>query len=345
MLRFQNIEFLYGLLIIPILILIFWWTLYQKKKSLQKFGELKLLSNLLTDPSKNKPIIKFILISLSLAFLILGLANLQVGLKLEEVKREGLDIIFAIDVSNSMRAEDIKPNRLESAKQSISRLIEKLRDDRIGIIVFAGDAYLQLPLTPDYSAAKLFVDAINYDIVPIQGTAIGSAIKLAMRTFSPGEKKHKVLIIITDGENHEDDAIGETKNAVNEGIVIHTIGIGSPLGSPIPVYQNNTLVGYKKDKEGNIVITKLDEIVLQQIASIGGGKYFSATSHQQELENIFTEIAAMEKKEYSAKIFTDYEDQFQYFLLVALILLTIEFFISDRRNKLISRFNLFGERK
>ena len=243
-----------------------------------------------------------------------------------------------------MKAEDIKPNRLESTKQAISRLIDKLRNDRIGLIVFAGDAYLQLPLTPDYSAAKLFLNSIDTDIVPIQGTAIGSAIRLAMKSFPKEEKKYKVIVVISDGENHEDDAIREARNAAEEGVIVHTIGMGSPQGAPIPIYQNNKQIGYKKDKNNEIVITKLNEQILQQIAEVGRGKFILATNRQDELEIVLKNIEAMEKKKYETKIFTDYEDRFQYFLGVALFLLIIEFFISERKNKWIVKMNLFGEK-
>lgn len=341
MLRFQNIEYLYLLFLIPLIVLIYFLYLLYKKKNLEKIGNINLLTELIPDYSKYKTHFKFVLLSLSLVFAIFALANLQVGSKLEEVKREGIDIIFAIDVSNSMKAEDIKPNRLQSTKQAISRLIDKLTEDRIGLIVFAGEAYLQLPLTPDYSAAKLLLDAIDTDIVPIQGTAIGSAIRLAVKTFPQDSKKHKVLIIITDGENHEDDALGEAKDATNRGVVIHTIGIGSPLGAPIPIYQNNQIVGYKKDRQGNIVITKLDESLLQQVAQTGNGKYFQVSSQQRELDNILKEIAQIEKKEYKAKIFTEYDDQFQYFLIIAIILLITEFFLSEKKNKYLAKINIF----
>lgn len=345
MLRFQNTEYFYLLIFIPVIIIIFIISQIIKNKDLKKLGNANLLFILIPEYSRYKSIIKFSLTTIALISAIFALANLQVGTKLEEVKREGIDVIFAIDVSNSMKAEDIKPNRLESTKQAISRLVEKLRDDRIGLIVFAGDAYLQLPLTPDYSAVKLLLDAIDTDVVPIQGTAIGSAIRLAIKTFPQDNKKHKVLVIITDGENHEDDAIGEAKNASSQGLIVHTIGIGSPLGSPIPIYQNNQLVGYKKDKQGNIIITKLDESALQQIAVAGNGKYFQVSSQQRELDNILTEIASLEKNEYSAKIFTEYDDQFQYFLILSIILISIEFFISEKRNKWLSKLNLFGKKK
>jgi Ca-activated chloride channel family protein len=345
MIRFENIGFLYALALIPALVLIYWWAMRLKLKSLKSFGDLELLKSLISDTSRYKHLVKFILSSAALFFIILGLANLQVGSKLEEVKREGVDIMIALDVSNSMTAEDIKPNRLESAKQEISRLIDKLQNDRIGLIVFGGDAYLQLPLTTDYSAAKLLLSTINTDIVPVQGTAIGSAIRLASKSFIGGEKKYKVLIIITDGENHEDDAITEAKNAASDGIIVHTIGMGSVFGTPIPVYQNNNQVGFKKTQDGNTVLTKLDEAGLQQIANAGNGVYIRATNRQDELETILKEISAMEKKEYASKVFTEYEDRFQYFLGFALFFLTIDFFLSERKNKWLSKWNLFGEVK
>ncbi|MFH2003913.1 MAG: VWA domain-containing protein [Bacteroidota bacterium] len=345
MVRFENIEFLYALFLVPAFVAVFWWAMKSKQKSLKTFGNIALIRLLIPDAPKYKHSVKFILLAAAFIFTVLGLANLQVGSKLEEIKREGVDIMIAVDVSNSMKAEDIKPNRLESAKQAISRLIDKLKNDRIGLIVFAGDAYLQLPLTPDYSAAKLFLNSIDTDIVPIQGTAIGSAIRLAMKSFPREEKKYKVLVVITDGENHEDDAISEAKNAVEDGVIVHTIGMGSSQGSPIPVYQNNVQTGYRKDRGGNVVMTKLDEQALQQIAASGNGKFIRSTNRQDELEIVLREIEAMEKKEYEAKIFTDYEDRFQYFLGIALFLLLIEFFISERKNKWLAKMNLFGEVK
>ncbi len=345
MIRLQNTEYLYALALIPVLILIYIWAMKIKQKSLRTFGDINLMKLLIPDLPIYKNIIKFTLPAIALSLIILGLANLQVGSKLEEVKREGVDIIIALDVSNSMKAEDIKPNRLESAKREISLLADKLQNDRIGLVVFAGQAFLQLPLTPDYSAAKLLVSTVETDIVPVQGTAIGAAIRLAMKSFVAGEQKHKVILIITDGENHEDDAIGEAKNAADEGVIVHTIGMGSPLGTPLPLYQNRVQVGYKKDKDGNIILTKLDELVLQQIAQAGNGKYISAVNGRKQLETILDEIALMEKKEYASKIYTEYEDRFQYFLGFALFFLVMDFFISERKNKWISKWNLFGEVK
>ena len=258
MIRFAHNEYLYGLALLPVLLVVFVWAFRQRRQALQRFGSLVLLQQLMPAIGKYKHTLKFSIVFFALSFLILGIANPQIGTKLEEVKREGVDIMIALDVSNSMKAEDLKPNRLENAKQEISRMIDKLQNDRIGLIIFGGESYLQLPLTTDYSAARLILSTIDVDAVPVPGTAIGSAIRLSMKAFVEGEKKHKVIILITDGENHEDDAIANAKDAASEGVVIHTVGMGSPEGSPIPLYQNGVQVGFKKDGEGNVIVTRLD---------------------------------------------------------------------------------------
>jgi Ca-activated chloride channel family protein len=344
MIKFAHSEYLYALTMLPILILLFFWAMRQYRRSLQQFGTLSLLQRLMPGAARYKRTMKFTLFIIAFSLLVLGLANPQFGSKLEEVKRQGVDIFICLDVSNSMKAEDIKPNRLEKAKREILQLLDKFENDRIGIIVFAGKAYLQLPLTTDYSAARLFLSTIDVDIVPVQGTAIGSAIRLAMQSFVEREKKHKVIIVITDGENHEDDAIAAANDAANDGIIVHTIGMGSPLGAPIPVYQNGIQMGFKKDGEGNIVITKLDNAALQQIAQAGNGKYIGAANNQNELDEIFKEVQAMEKKEIGAKVFTEYEDRFQYLLFMAFVFFTLESFISERKNPLFERFRSFISR-
>ena len=347
MIRFAHVEYLYGLLAIPLFILIFWLMMRWKKRALNLFGELSLIQKLFPDVSKGKQVLKFILVSIAFLFLVIGIADPQIGSKLEEVKREGVDIIIALDVSNSMKAEDIKPNRLERSKQAISKLVDKLQNDRIGIIVFAGQAYTQLPLTTDYGAAKLFLSTIDCDMIPTQGTAIGAAIDLALNSFSneKDNKKHKTLVIITDGENHEDDAIGEAKKAAEKGVIIHTIGMGSVNGSPIPMYKNNVQIGFRKDAEGNTVVTKLDEVILQQIAGAANGKFVRASNSEDGLEIILKEINKMEKKEFGTKMYTDYDDQFQWFIGIALLFLLLEFLVSERKSKWLAKLNLFGEEK
>ena len=341
MFRFAHIEFLYLLGIIPVFLILFVIYRIRKRKSLQKMGDEFLVLKLSPFMSGLRQNIKLILFLLANAAIILAAAGPQIGSRLEEVKRKGADIIIALDVSNSMKAEDIKPNRLERSKQAIARLVDRLEGDRIGIIVFAGEAYVQLPITTDYGAAKLFLNYIDTDVIPTQGTAIGAAIELAVNSFSQDSKHNKAIVIITDGENHEDDAAAASKSAQEKGIIIHTIGMGSAEGSPIPVYHNKMQVDYKKDKNGTVVVSRLDEAALSKIALEGGGKFIRATNSDDGLNAIITEINKMEKTEFGAKMITDYEDRFQYFLGAGLFLLLLEFLISERRSKFFSGFNLF----
>ena len=345
MFRLENISFIYAFAIIPILVLAYFINLSWKKRALKLFGETTIIQQLMPDVSKTKPVIKFLLLLLAFLFLVTGIINPQIGTKLEEVKREGADIIIALDVSNSMKAEDLAPNRLERAKQAISKLIDKLEGDRIGVIVFGGQAYVQLPVTTDYAAAKLFLENIDTDIIPTQGTAIGAAIDLAIESFGKDEGKNRAVIIITDGENHEDDALRATQDAVGKGIVIHTIGMGSVNGSPIPVYKNKIQVGFKKDKDGSTVITKLNEPMLQEISATGNGIYVRAANSETGLNTILSEIKKLDKKQFESKMYTDYDDKFYYFIAIALILIIIEIFISERKSKWLERLNLFGEKK
>lgn len=336
MARFAHPEYLYGLALVPLLVVLYWWAGRLRKRALKRFGNPDLLRSFTSSGGSTNRGIKLVVLAVAMAVLTLGIANPQIGSKMEEVKREGVDLFIALDVSNSMKAEDIKPNRLESAKREIGQLIGRLQNDRIGLIVFGGESYLQLPLTTDYGAARLILSTIDVDIVPIQGTAIGSAIRLAMKSFVEGERKHKVIVVITDGENHEDDAIEAAKEAAEEGAIVHTIGMGSPLGGPIPVYQNGVQTGYKKDRDGAIVLTKLDESILRQVAEAGEGIFIRATNQDDELEELFGQIMAMEKKEFGARIVTEYEDRFQIFLLIALALFVAEFIISERRHPLFA---------
>lgn len=340
MIRFAYIEVLYALALLPALALLFFWAVRARRRSLARFGNPELLRQLMPAAGPYKRTAKFALLFAAIGLTILGIANPQIGTKLEEVKREGVDIMIALDVSNSMKAEDIRPDRLESAKQEITRLFDKLRNDRVGLVVFAGDSYLQLPLTTDYSAGRLILGTIDVDVVPIPGTAIGSALRLSMKSFLSEEKKYKVVILITDGENHEDDAIAAAKEAHAEGVVVHAIGMGSADGAPIPIYQNGVQAGFRKDRDGNVVLTKLDEQGLRLIADAGGGRYIRASNQQNELDEVFKEIESMEKKEYGTKLFTEFEDRFQLFLIPALLLLIVEYFLSDRKSRWLSRWNI-----
>ena len=333
MYRFDHIEYLYGLGLIPVLILLYILTRVWRRKALKKLGDMEILSQMMPGVSSVKPTLRFILFLSAITFLIFGLVNPQIGSKLEEIKREGSDIVICLDVSNSMKAEDFKPNRLAKAKQAIEKLIDKLNNDRIGIIVFAGEAYVQLPITTDYAAAKLFLENVDCDAVPIQGTVISSAIELAEKSFGTEEGKNKAIVIISDGESHDDDAIAAAHAASEKNIVIHTIGIGSPEGVPIPVYKNNVQAGFKKDKEGNTVVTKLNEGALEEIASAGNGVYVRATQGEIGLLSLQERINKMEKKTFDSKIYTDYEDRFQIFIAIALFFLLIESMLTERKSK------------
>ena len=341
MFRFANEIWLYALLLVPALLLLYWFNARWRKKVLKQLGDANILENLIPTFSKILPRWKRFLFALGLAFLLVGMANPQIGTKYEEVKREGFELMICLDVSNSMLAEDLTPNRLERAKQAISRLIDRLKNDKIGVIVFAGDAYIQLPMTVDHSAAKLFLRSIDTDIVPTQGTAIGKAIELATTSFSANTKANKSIIVITDGENHEDDAIELAASAVEQGIKVHTIGIGSVDGTPIPVYKRGQMLGYRKDREGNTVVTKLNETMLQQIAASGEGTYVRANNSRTGLNALMDELEGMEREEFGSKMFTSYEDRFQYFVAVALLLLIIEVLLPSRKLKMFRNVSLF----
>ncbi len=341
MIRFEHIEYLYFLLGIPVFAGFFMFALHLRKLALQRLGDQKIISRLIPDTAPEKVVLKFILLNLAYIFLVIGIANPQTGSKLENIKREGIDLVVALDISNSMLAQDIKPDRLTRAKQALFKLIDKLKGDRIGIIIFAGKAYTQLPITTDYAAAKMFVSTISTKDIPSQGTAISEAINLGIESFDDNEQS-KAIILITDGESHEGDAMGAAQAASELGIRVYTIGMGLPDGSPIPLINSyGQQTGFKKDREGNTVITKLNEVMLQQIAAAGNGDYVRANNTQAGLNKIFEKINALEKSEIETRMFTDYEDQFQYFLGFGLLLLFIEFFIFDRKTKWAGKIRLF----
>jgi len=345
MLRFEHIEYLYLLLGIPVFAGLFTMALYARSKKLRRLGDLKLLKRLIPDASREKVIFKFVLLNIAYAFLIIGIANPQTGSKLEKVQRKGIDMVVALDISNSMLAQDIKPDRLTRAKQALFKLIDRLEGDRIGIIIFAGKAYTQLPVTTDYAAAKMFVSTISTKDIPSQGTAISEAIRLGIDSFEEN-KQSKAIIIITDGENHEDNAIEMATQASELGMKVYTIGMGLPEGSPIPMVNSyGQQTGFKKDRDGNTVITKLNEIMLQQIAAAGNGDYVRANNTQAGLSKIFEKINALEESEIEERMFTDYEDQFQYFLGIGLLLIFLEFFIFDRKTKWASNIKLFDRKR
>ncbi len=330
--RFNNLLYLHLLWLIPLLIMFFVLVFRWKKNALERFGSLDLIKKLTQSISRKRQIGKVVLILLAVFFMIFSLAQPQIGTKLEEVKREGVNILVAIDVSLSMKAEDIKPNRLEKAKHMVSNIIDLMQGDRVGIIAFAGVPFVQCPLTLDYGAAKMFLDIMDSNLLPTPGTAIGAAILKAVETFEQRERKHKVLILITDGEDHEGEPLKAAEVAEKEGVIIYTVGIGSVKGVPIPLYnESGRNIGFKKNRENQVVTSKLDEITLEKIALQTGGKYYRATGGESELKKIYDEISKMEKKELASKKFSQYEDRFQYLLIFSIIFLIVEVFISERR--------------
>ena len=340
MFRFAHPDLLYLLVVIPLLVVFFVVVRTRKKKAIAEFGNPELLATLMPLQSYKREAAKFVMVLIALFFVILGVAGPQFGSKLQQVKREGVELIIALDVSNSMMAEDIKPSRLAAAKQAISRMTDKLTDDKVGLIVFAGDAYVQLPITTDYSSAKLFLSGISTDIAPIQGTAIGAAIDLASKSFTPETEASKAIIVITDGENHQDDAVAAAKAAREKGIYVHTIGMGLPQGAPIPEKGNPGQ--FMKDGQGNVVISKLDETTLRVIAKAGEGIFVRASNTNVGLNTLLDEINEMDKTLLEEQVFSDYAEKYQYFLLLALLFVLVDFMILERKNKNLLKVNIFG---
>ncbi len=343
MFRLAHPEYLYLLLFIPLAIILFWRAQRRKRKSLKKFGELSLIMKLIPQYSRPRIIIKFILWMLAWTFLVVAIADPQTGSKLEKIKRKGVDMVFALDVSNSMAAQDVSPNRLERAKQAITHLLGKLENDRVGLVVFAGKAYIQMPVTTDYSAAQLFLADVNMGSVPVQGTAIGDAIETAMNCFG-SQKQGRAIIIITDGENHEDNAVEAAKKAAAKGIRVYTIGIGSEEGAPIPLHNGSAIIGYKKDFSGKTVISKLNEVMLKDIATEGKGIFVRANNSQSGVNEVYNQIDKLEKEEYNTAFFSDYDDRFQIFLFIAFLLLLIEIIIPNKKGNLFRKLHLFKDK-
>ena len=339
MFRFAHPEFLYLLFIIPVLIAFRVFAVIQKRKAVKKYGSPEILADLMPDVSYKRQQLKFWLTLASVTLIIFIIAGPQFGSKLETVKREGVEIMVCLDVSNSMLAEDIVPNRLEKAKQILSKLTEGLNNDKVGLIVFAGDAFTQLPITSDYISAKMFLSSINPSMVSSQGTAIGAAINLATRSFTPDESADKAIILITDGENHEDDAVGAAKAAAEKGIYINIVGMGEPEGAPIPIEGNNN---YLKDNSGNVVITKLNEEMCREIAAAGNGMYVRSDNTNAAFRTLEKQIDKMKKSEIESKVYSEYDEQFQIPAWIALFLLIVEVLVLDRKNRVFRKIKLFS---
>jgi len=341
MIRFEHPAMLWALALLPVLLLVFLLYRRWRRKALRGFGDDRLVKRMMPDVAFSRPGWKFSIYLLAVASLIVGLANPQVGTVAVEGERKGADLMILLDVSNSMMAGDLPPNRLENAKRGISQLIDQLRSDRIGLIVFAGESYVQLPITSDYAAAKLFLNHISTDMVPTQGTAVGAAIDMAMKTFDQVSGTSKAMIVMTDGENHEDDAVAAARRAQSAGVVVHVVGLGSPEGAPIPIFQQGNPVGFIKDEKGETVVSKLNESMCREIAAASGGIYVRASTGGSGLDVVMDQVDKMEKKAVDTKLFKSYEDRFQLFVGFALLLVLLEFFISNRKSRKLSALNLF----
>ena len=328
MLIFAQYRFLYRLLLVPLFLVGYGVWRHLRTRRIRKFGDEALVKALMPSWSGSKGWVKMILFSLAFAFFVIGLARPQIGAKLAEHKTRGAEIVICLDVSNSMLAEDYSPNRLDRAKLAISRLTDRLKDDRIGLILFAGTSFVQLPVTTDYVSAKMFLGSIDTGSVPVQGTAMGDAIFTAIRSFSAQSEKSRVIIVISDGENHEDDPVAAAKEAAENGIRVYTVGVGSADGQPIPFEG-----GLMKDKDGEIVVTRLDEETLRKVAEAGNGAYVHAGGDEFGLNPIIEDVRRMEDEEFGSVVFEEYDEQFMYFFGIALFLLVIEMLIGERRPK------------
>ena len=328
MLLFANHQYLYLLFLVPLMPLLYALMRYLRRERLRRIGDESLVRQLMPSWSASKGWVHLVLLDLAFAFFVIGLARPQIGAKLQERETRGAEIMICLDVSNSMLARDYSPNRLERAKLAISRITDKLQDDRIGLIIFAGSSFVQLPITNDYVSAKMFLSSISTESVPVQGTAIGDAILTAARGFSAQSEKSRAIIVITDGENHEDDPVDAARQVAETGIRVYTVGVGSLRGEPIPM--DGDLM---KDKDGNIVVTRLDEDTLQQIAAAGGGAYVHAGNEEFGLNPIINDLRRLEAETFNSVVFEEYDEQYMYFFAVALVLLVIEMLIGSRRWK------------
>ncbi|MDH3697233.1 MAG: VWA domain-containing protein [Flavobacteriaceae bacterium] len=338
--------FLYLLGIIPVLLLFFIGTRIWKNRRQRQFADAGLLRRLAPNQSSFKPILKFLFVLLGITSLVFALVNPKMGTKLETVKREGVDIVFAVDVSKSMLAEDIAPNRLEKSKRLVSEIINQLASDRVGIIAYAGQAYPQLPITTDYGAAKMFLQGLNTNMLSSQGTAINEAIELASTYFDDDEQTNRILFIISDGEDHSGSATLEAVDlALTEGIKIFTVGVGTKKGGPIPLKSQGIVESFKKDSQGEVVITRMQDGLLKEIAEEGNGIYIDGSDTEEAVALVKETLNQMDKKEFEAKQFADYKDQFQWFLAAALFFLFVDVFFLDRKTAWLRKLNLFNEKE
>ena len=342
MFRFANIDVLWLLISVPVFSLAYVWYTRLKRRQLEEFGDKELVAQLMPNASHVRPNVKFSILMVALTLLIIAAARPQFGQSERTEKRQGIEAIVALDISNSMLAEDVAPNRLDRAKQMLSKLMDNMVNDKVGLVVFAGDAFVQLPITCDYVSAKMFLNSIKPELIKTQGTAIGAALSTSIRCFGEQSDASRAIILITDGENHEDDAVAVAKRAKEEGIQVLVVGIGKPEGSPIPVAGTNN---FMKDRQGNVVVSRLNEEMCREIAQAGGGIYVRCDNSNTATKAIQKELDKLATQEIETTTYTDYNEQFQSFALIALLLLVIDFFIFNRKNKSLTKLDIFGEGK
>lgn len=342
MFRFGEPTYLYLLLLLPFLAAFYFYSNYRRRRNIRRFGDPELLAQLMPNVSKYRPDVKFWIVFVAIGLFAVLLARPQFGSKLETVKRKGVEVMIALDISNSMLAQDVQPNRLEKAKRLISRLVDKLDNDKVGMIVFAGDAFTQLPITTDYISAKMFLESINPSLISKQGTAIGEAITLAARSFTPQEGVGRSIIVITDGENHEGGALEAAKEAAKKGIQVNVLGVGMPDGAPIPVEGGKD---YRRDKDGNVIVTRLNESMCQEIAKEGKGIYVRVDNSNAAQKAISAEINKMAKSDVESKVYTEFNEQFQAVAWIILLLLLADCMILECKNPLFKNIHLFSDKK
>ena len=338
MFRFEEPTYLYLLLLLPFLAAFYLYSNYRRRKAIRKFGDPVLMAQLMPDVSKYRPDVKFWLVFAAIGLFAVLLARPQFGSKLETVKRQGVEVMIALDISNSMLAQDVQPSRLEKAKRLVAQLVDKMENDKVGMIVFAGDAFTQLPITSDYISAKMFLESINPSLISKQGTAIGAAINLATRSFTPQEGVGRAVIVITDGENHEGGAVEAAKAAAEKGIQVSVLGVGMPDGAPIPVEGTND---FRRDRDGNVVVTRLNEQMCQEIAQAGDGIYVRVDNSNAAQKVIAQEINKMAKADVETQVYTEFNEQFQAVAWLILLLLLAEMLILERKNPLFRNIHLF----
>lgn len=342
MFRFEEPVYLYTLLLLPLLAAFYLYSNYRRKRAIRQFGDPELMAQLMPDVSKYRPDVKFWMVFAAIGLFAVLLARPQFGSKLETVKRQGVEVMIALDISNSMLAQDVQPSRLQKAKRLVAQLVDKMQNDKVGMIVFAGDAFTQLPITSDYISAKMFLESIDPSLISKQGTAIGAAVSLATRSFTPQEGVGRAIIVITDGENHEGGVVEAAKAAAEKGIQVNVLGVGMPEGAPIPIEGTND---YRRDRDGNVIVTRLNEQMCQEIAQAGNGIYVRVDNTNGAQKAISRELDKMEKADVETQVYTEFNEQFQAIAWIILLLLLIEMLILERKNPLFRNVHLFSNKK